>query len=179
MVGAGGGSGEGAAERREGGACTRLMWYIGSHFELRRFAISASSIGSSSSATARFREDCADMVRTRGEGVGMVLMGAACREESTSAMPFPSAALCLGSLEWSWSSLSHWLLACQRRIREASYSSVAALSALVARTPLKRKATSRSLRNAQGDRRWRALQAGADKGAQHGGGRHRGAHHLL
>ena len=65
-------------------------------------AISASSIGSSSSATARFREDCADMVRTRGEGVGMVLMGAACREESTSAMPFPSAALCLGSLEWSW-----------------------------------------------------------------------------
>ena len=59
-------------------------------------AISASSIGSSSSATARFREDCADMVRTRGEGVGMVLMGAACREESTSAMPFPSAALCLG-----------------------------------------------------------------------------------
>ena len=88
-MGAGGGSGEGAAERREGGACTRLMWYIGSHFELRRFAISASSIGSSSSATARFREDCADMVRTRGEGVGMVLMGAACREESTSAMPFP------------------------------------------------------------------------------------------
>ena len=62
-------------------------------------AMSASSIGSSSSATARFREDCADMVRTRGEGVGMVLMRAACREESTSAMPFPSAALCLGSLD--------------------------------------------------------------------------------